>query len=278
MLFRSRFLFAYIKECHSTQSLAPVLHNAPMVRNSLKKGRRLNLSRRAALQLFSSWFSLLCVSKTAGVLPAFVSRSATCPPIGMHTGAYNCLSFLCPGCRMREAHYTLKYLREQLGNPKGLHSDVKALVISCDVAFTLRSFGYEPLLEDADLCRRISRMFKKLKYVGCKTMGAMVEQEVPYYAVRVGLLPSEGSYDEMKAALDKLAIKIRAKNKHISSLTVTEVKGLDDLCVKLYDQCPLSLALLGKSGFSDSMLQHTVNELREAVKGKHKTTFFGTGV
>jgi hypothetical protein len=271
------FLFSAIQECKTSNSLHPVLYNPTMVNVASRPARLINVARRTALQVYSSWFSGLCIAKTAGVEPNMVHRMWKCPPIGMNNGSYNCRSFFCPGCRMRDANKTVKQFRSMLGKSKGYHEDARFLLVSCDIAFSLRSFGYEPVLDDGNLLSRITRNCKGLRYTGCKVMGLLQDGGVPYYALRIGIHPAHDQYENVKVRLDKLKTRIIAGNPQISSLTLAEVKGLDGLCLQLYDPFPISISTMGDGGFSNCMLQHTVNEVREAVKGMKKTAFFGTG-
>lgn len=264
-----------IKMCHSMQSLEPVIRNPIIVLGEVDKRRRMDLARRASLQRLSQYFAAYCIGKTSSAHSKEISRMWNCPPLGFKTAYYSCGSFICPGCRLRTANRTRNYMMERLG--PGWHPDLKSIILHCDVAFESKCYGFEPAPYEPNLLRKVTYRMKGLQYIGCKTLGVLVDEGTPYLTARLAVIVKDEDYDKVLKDMHKVCKKLTPRSSK-ASISIKECVSLDAMCVDLYDHSPICLAGLYKDGFSNPMLQHTVEELRTAMNRKKKVIFFGTGV
>lgn len=230
--------------------------------------------RRLALTKVFKRGTRKCFGKLASAETAETSRMYKCPALGTCKTTWPCRSMFCPNCRMRLANKTYQEFKQNLEGRdlKTLH----AKIVEIDIPFTAKRYGYTPVIDDA-LLQKIIRRLKKFNYIGCKTLGASILDKVPYVSVRIALISSDGKEKEMNSQLVKFQKYLRKHEPH-KRVSIHSVEGLDNISVELYDASPIYLLGLTPEGFSSSILQHTVEEFRTAVRSKKKVLFFGTGV
>jgi hypothetical protein len=230
--------------------------------------------RRLALTKLFKRATKKCFSKLASAEAAEYSRMYKCPALGTCKTTWPCRSMFCPNCRMRLANKTYQEFKKKLAERdiKTLHANV----VEVDVPFTERRYGYTPVIDEI-LLQKIIRRLKKFNYLGCKTLGASVIDKVPYVSFRIAIISADDKAEEINSQLIKFKKYLR-KHEPQKRVSIHAVEGLDNVCVELYDASPIYLLGLTPEGFSSSILQHTVEEFRTAVRSKKKVLFFGTGV
>jgi hypothetical protein len=243
----------------------------------LTKSHVASVIRRGALGSFNIRFNKLCLSALASASPKEIIRQSFCAPIGFGGTTYPCKSFFCANCYMRKANDTKEAIASKLKLNKILPNAVKTLVISSETMIQSNSYGYDFELDD-DLSERICNRLKSIKFIAVRTIGATIkENRNPAICTRTAILLDAVNMDFAKKTLIKLKTSIFKKNPNrVINITVEE--GLDNVCLKLYDCPPVCLAGIAPEGLHSSVLQHSLESYKAAVKGKKKAIIFGTGV
>lgn len=244
------------------------------IRATLPQYEKRAIVRRMALTKVFRRGVRKCLGKLASAESPETERMYRCPPLGTCRTTWPCRSVFCPNCRMRQANKTYKILMDKLNvtDTKTVH----AIVLDVDVPFCENRYGYTPVL-DEKLLQRLTRRLSKFKYLGCKILGASVLDKIPFISTRIALFPQADQVAAINSQLVKFKKYLR-KHEPQKRVCIQAVEGLDNVCFELYDASPLYLLGLVPEGFSSSILQHTVEEFRAAVKEKKKVLFFGTGV
>lgn len=226
--------------------------------------------RRLALTKVFKLGTRKCFGALASAEIEETVRMYKCPALGTCKTTGPCRNVFCPNCRMRLANKTYQKFKQNLEGRdlKTLH----AKIVAIDIPFTAKHYGYTPVIDEA-LLQKIIRRLKKFNYIGCKTLGASIIDKVPYISVRIALISSDGKEKEMNSQLVKFQKYLRKQEPH-KRVSIRSIEGLDNVSVELYDASPISLLGLTPEGFSNSILQHTVEEFRAVLRSKKKVLFF----
>lgn len=257
------------KKTNSLESIAMVAcgHLLPLGH----KYRMLSIARRCALGRMWRRFCKRALQHLMSAEYKECIRQFHCPPIGFTGRNFYCRSPFCPHCTMRAANGTRKDIlaQAQKQDPQKL----SAVVLAVDIPFNEHLYGFSPPKE----IPVVERLRKRLQfpYYACKTIGAKVINREPFASTRIAFFVNPANCNMLKKTLKKFKQKMLKQNPG-TIVQLEDVIGLDNICLRLYDCPPLSLAGLSKEGFLDGVLQHTLEEYKYANKNKKRTLFFGS--
>lgn len=235
------------------------------------KYKMLSIARRCALTKAWKRFCRKALSKTMSAEVKESNKQYFCTTIGFNGNNHYCRSPFCPNCAMRTANGTRKDIIAQAAkqDPKTL----PAIVVSVAVPFKEHLYGYTPVKQPpvVELLRRKLTM----PYYACKTIGATLENRYPFSVTKIAFFVNQKNTKQLQHALNEFRQRLLRQSAEIS-VEIESVSGVDNICLALYDCSPLCLAGLSKEGFSDCVLQHTIEEYKCANKNKKRTMFFGS--
>ena len=231
--------------------------------------------RRAALGCFWRRFVRIGLSNTASSEAKETIRQDSCPPMGFSAKGFPCDSVFCPHCYMRRVNDTYKMLVAKT-SVTATPSELQAIVFASDVVFKEKCFGFDPVAQ-ADLTDKLMYRLKGIPLLGVRTLGATLHKRIPSTSIRIAVIVK--AEDVAKAFKSMSKFKSATIKKYPDRQIELElVKGLDNICVRLYDCPPVCLAGISKEGLTDSGMQHSLEEYKFLTKGKKRTILFGTGI
>lgn len=235
------------------------------------KGRMQQIVRRCVIGKFWKRFTRKALRNVMSAEVKEASRQYRCPPIGFVGHNFYCRSPFCPNCHMRRANGTRKdLLKEARSIPP---EKLEAIIVNMYVPFKEQMFGYTPAVEPKLLEKIRNRL--NVPYFGCRTIGVEVLSRKPYTTTTVALFVNKKHSAKVIQTLKKMKLGLLRQKPEIT-IELNELVGLDNICLALYDHLPLSLAGVSKEGFSDAVLQHTLDEYKCSTRNKKRTLFFGS--
>ena len=235
--------------------------------------------RRAALGVFWKRFARKCLRTLASASTKSYVRSYSCDPIGFFNVSngkkFPCQNLFCPNCYIRRTNCTRKRLVSLLSGGQ-TPENIVAIIIKSNSPFQDRCYGFEASIPK-DITRLIGRKLGAKEYVGVKTVGAIIDKRIPYFANRFAVM----SVNDPTVNFSKLLTPIK---KHLlkrypeRQVKIYPVVGLDNICLELYDCCPLCLAGISDVNIQTSTLQHTLDDFKQQIRNKKRIQFFGPGV
>jgi hypothetical protein len=235
------------------------------------KYKMLSIVRRCALTKVWKRFCRKAFSKVMSAETNVSIRQYWCPPIGFSGNNHYCRSDFCPNCYMRTANGTRKDIMAEAVNQDP--NTLTAMVLSVALPFKEQLYGYTPV-EQPKIVEQLRRKLT-MPYYACKTIGAKLELRHPVSVTKVAIFVHKKDTKNLHNALNALKLNLDKTSSEIL-VEIQSVVGLDNICLALYDCSPLCLAGLSKEGFSDCVMQHTVEEYKFANRSKKRTLFFGS--
>jgi hypothetical protein len=234
------------------------------------KYKMLSIARRCALGKVWKRFCRKALSKTMSAEEQVSNRQYFCDIVGFEGRKHFCRSSFCPNCLLRAANGTRKDIMAEAKSqdPKTL----SAIVLSVTTPFKEQLYGYTPI-EQPNIVERLRRKLK-MPYYACKTIGVKLNDRRPFSVTNIALFVHKQNRKDLQGVLTTLKINLEKISSEIF-VEINEVTGVDNICLALYDCSPFCLAGMSKEGFSDCVLQHTIEEYKCANKGKKRTQFFG---
>lgn len=245
----------------------------------MSKWHKDTILRRAALGVFWKRFSRVCLRTLASASENGNKRSYSCDPIGFFDVArgkkFPCRNLFCPNCYVRQTNCTRKKLTSLLSGGQ-TPENITAVIIKSNSPFQDKAYGFEAIIPK-DITRLVTRKLVTKDYVGVKTTGAVVDNRTPYFANRLAVM----SVKDPKADFSKLLTPIKKyllKRYPERQVKIYTVVGLDNICLELYDCCPVCLAGISDLNLRSSTLQHTLDNFKQQIRSTKRIQFFGPGV
>lgn len=264
-----------ISVCTGKPIWRPWVEGTGFLTNCRGKHHVRSVLRRAALGCFWRRFVRIGLSKTASSEVKETMRQDSCAPIGFSAKGFPCDSTFCPNCYMRRANYTYKTLLAKT-SAIAVPSELQAIVFASDTVFKEKCFGFEPVAQ-AYLTDKLMYRLQGIPILGVKTIGATLHKRIPSTSTRIAVIVKAEDVAKVFKSMSKFKL-VTVKKYPDRQIELELVKGLDNICVRLYDCPPVCLAGLSKEGLTDSCMQHSLEEYKFLTKGKKRTILFGTGL
>ena len=264
-------LIKSIKTYKTTKSMDSFADTFNAVLPVTHKYNMLSIARRCALGHVWKRFVRKSLSQTMSAEVKTSTKQYFCPPVGVFGSKHYCRNAFCPHCFMRTANGVAKVFKAEAQN-QNLET-LSAVMLTVQTPFKMQLYGYS-VVKELPLVDRLRKRIS-FPYFACKTTGANIRTNEPYLTTHIVFFVNKKNRKQLQQILKRFKSKLFRNNPE-KIVELEDITGLDNICLRLYDCSPLCLAGLSKEGFSDSMLQHTLEEYKCATKNKKRTMFFGS--